>query len=187
MEKSSQGNGCVWQSLKGVVLNCFDRHCGWRFQYFCFTSFAMTLNQLMDGQAAILPPTDARLRPDIRLLEEGNIGVCMSLSLSVCLGLFSLSLCLCLSVSLSVCLGLFPLSLFLCLFLSLCLCLSVSLSLSLSVGMSVCLSVCHLPWYNCTGWLDVEHQLTTTVSLSLSPIHVKYSFWVWVHCLSLCI
>jgi hypothetical protein len=34
----------------------------------------MTLNQLLEGQAAILPPTDARLRPDIRLMEEGNIG-----------------------------------------------------------------------------------------------------------------
>lgn len=43
-------------------------------QYFSFTTFAMSLNQLMDGQAAILPPTDARFRPDIRLMEEGNIG-----------------------------------------------------------------------------------------------------------------
>ena len=139
MEKSNQGNGCVWQSLKGVVLNCFHRHCGWRFQYFCFTSFAMTLNQLMDGQAAILPPTDSRLRPDIRLLEEGNIGVRMSLSLSVCLGLFSLSLCLCVSVCLSGVVFSLTLSLSLSasVSISLCLCRSVGQS----VGRSVCLSV----------------------------------------------
>ncbi|KAL8577247.1 hypothetical protein ACOMHN_022435 [Nucella lapillus] len=42
-------------------------------KYFSFTSFALTLNQLMDGQASVLPPTDSRLRPDIRLLEDGNI------------------------------------------------------------------------------------------------------------------
>lgn len=42
-------------------------------KYFSFTNFAMSLNQLMDGQTAILPPTDARRRPDIQLMEEGNI------------------------------------------------------------------------------------------------------------------
>lgn len=42
-------------------------------KYFNFTWFAMTLNHLLEGQKAVLPPTDARLRPDIRLMEEGNI------------------------------------------------------------------------------------------------------------------
>ncbi|KAK7485627.1 hypothetical protein BaRGS_00023076 [Batillaria attramentaria] len=42
-------------------------------KYFSFTTFAMSLNQILEGQAYKLPPTDSRLRPDIRLLEEGNI------------------------------------------------------------------------------------------------------------------
>ncbi len=44
------------------------------FQYYNFTLFAMMLNELHDSQKSILPPTDARLRPDIRRLEEGDIG-----------------------------------------------------------------------------------------------------------------
>ena len=34
----------------------------------------MMLNELQDSQKSILPLTDARLRPDIRKLEEGDIG-----------------------------------------------------------------------------------------------------------------
>ncbi|KAL3891290.1 hypothetical protein ACJMK2_003552 [Sinanodonta woodiana] len=41
--------------------------------YFSFTSFALCLNELTEEIRTILPPTDARLRPDIRKLEEGNI------------------------------------------------------------------------------------------------------------------
>ena len=44
------------------------------FQYYSFTQFAMMLNELDDGEAAKLPPTDARLRPDIRKLEDGDLG-----------------------------------------------------------------------------------------------------------------
>ncbi|PVD32638.1 hypothetical protein C0Q70_08082 [Pomacea canaliculata] len=55
---------CLWQATPRPPNSA---------QYFSFTTFAMSLNQLMDGQAAILPPTDARFRPDIRLMEEGNI------------------------------------------------------------------------------------------------------------------
>lgn len=36
----------------------------------------MMLNQLTDNIKDTLPPTDSRLRPDIRLLEEGDIGNC---------------------------------------------------------------------------------------------------------------
>ena len=43
-------------------------------QYYNFTLFAMMLNELQDSQESILPPTDARLRPDIRKLEGGDIG-----------------------------------------------------------------------------------------------------------------
>lgn len=39
-----------------------------------FTSFAMTLNELEPGMERLLPPTDCRLRPDIRAMENGDIG-----------------------------------------------------------------------------------------------------------------
>jgi hypothetical protein len=42
-------------------------------QYYNFTLFSMSLNQLNDGLAEILPPTDSRFRPDIRKLEEGDL------------------------------------------------------------------------------------------------------------------
>ena len=44
------------------------------FQYFSFTLFSMCLNELHDFMLQTLPPTDSRLRPDVRILEEGNIG-----------------------------------------------------------------------------------------------------------------
>ena len=43
----------------------------------------MMLNELQDSQKSILPLTDARLRPDIRKLEEGDIGkyfLCLNFS-----------------------------------------------------------------------------------------------------------
>lgn len=39
-----------------------------------FTSFAMTLNELEPAMERLLPPTDCRLRPDIRAMENGDIG-----------------------------------------------------------------------------------------------------------------
>ncbi|CAL8306281.1 unnamed protein product [Gadus morhua 'NCC'] len=36
-----------------------------------FTSFAMSLNEMEPGMEATLPPTDGRLRPDIRAMENG--------------------------------------------------------------------------------------------------------------------
>lgn len=38
-----------------------------------FTNFAMSLNELQPGMEAILAPTDCRLRPDIRAMENGDI------------------------------------------------------------------------------------------------------------------
>ncbi|XP_036961089.1 oxysterol-binding protein-related protein 2-like isoform X1 [Acanthopagrus latus] len=38
-----------------------------------FTSFAMTLNELEPGMDRLLAPTDCRLRPDIRAMENGDI------------------------------------------------------------------------------------------------------------------
>lgn len=42
------------------------------FQYYQFTQFAMSLNELKPDMKRRLCPTDSRLRPDIRKLEEGD-------------------------------------------------------------------------------------------------------------------
>ncbi|XP_069689712.1 oxysterol-binding protein-related protein 1 isoform X2 [Periplaneta americana] len=42
-------------------------------EYYQFTLFAMSLNEMEDGMKNRLCPTDCRLRPDIRKLEEGDI------------------------------------------------------------------------------------------------------------------
>ncbi|XP_035229023.1 oxysterol-binding protein-related protein 2-like isoform X1 [Stegodyphus dumicola] len=42
-------------------------------EYYNFTLFAMSLNELAEELKDELPPTDSRLRPDIRKLEEGDI------------------------------------------------------------------------------------------------------------------
>ncbi|KAK7122554.1 hypothetical protein R3I94_019608 [Phoxinus phoxinus] len=41
--------------------------------YYGFSSFAMEMNELTTDLKSLLPPTDTRLRPDQRLLEEGKI------------------------------------------------------------------------------------------------------------------
>ena len=38
----------------------------------------MCLNELHDYMLQTLPPTDSRLRPDVRILEQGNIGRCLN-------------------------------------------------------------------------------------------------------------
>lgn len=42
-------------------------------QYYGFTYFAMSLNEITDDIKNIIPPTDSRLRPDQRALEQGDI------------------------------------------------------------------------------------------------------------------
>ncbi|KAG6831258.1 hypothetical protein H0H92_011768 [Tricholoma furcatifolium] len=42
-------------------------------EFYGFTSYGITLNELTEGLVGRLPPTDSRLRPDVRALEEGNI------------------------------------------------------------------------------------------------------------------
>ncbi|XP_018596228.1 oxysterol-binding protein-related protein 3 isoform X1 [Scleropages formosus] len=42
-------------------------------QYYGFTKLAIELNEVDPAMKALLPPTDTRLRPDQRLLEEGNV------------------------------------------------------------------------------------------------------------------
>ncbi|XP_055031901.2 oxysterol-binding protein-related protein 7 isoform X2 [Misgurnus anguillicaudatus] len=41
--------------------------------YYGFSSFAMEMNELTPELKPLLPPTDTRLRPDQRLLEEGKV------------------------------------------------------------------------------------------------------------------
>lgn len=42
-------------------------------EYYGLTYFALRMNQLLPGQAEVLPPSDTRLRPDQRLLEEARV------------------------------------------------------------------------------------------------------------------
>uniref|UniRef100_A0A8C6NTV9 Oxysterol-binding protein n=1 Tax=Nothobranchius furzeri TaxID=105023 RepID=A0A8C6NTV9_NOTFU len=42
-------------------------------QFYGFSTFAMELNELTPDLRPFLPPTDTRLRPDQRMLEEGNV------------------------------------------------------------------------------------------------------------------
>ena len=42
-------------------------------EYYGFTSFGITLNEITPDLEGKLPPTDSRLRPDVRALEEGDI------------------------------------------------------------------------------------------------------------------
>lgn len=57
---------CVWRP--GAMPQDYE-------MYYGFTTFAMELNELDPDMVKLLPPTDTRLRPDQRLLEEGNIQV----------------------------------------------------------------------------------------------------------------
>lgn len=45
------------------------------FKMYNFTSFAVSLNELEQGMKEVLAPTDCRLRPDIRHMENGEIGM----------------------------------------------------------------------------------------------------------------
>ncbi|EYC02286.1 hypothetical protein Y032_0101g3413 [Ancylostoma ceylanicum] len=42
-------------------------------EYFGFSDFTMGLNQLYAEDEQLLPPTDSRLRPDVRTLENGDL------------------------------------------------------------------------------------------------------------------
>lgn len=47
-------------------------------EYYGFTAFGLTLNEITKGEGEMavegkLPPTDSRLRPDVRALEEGEL------------------------------------------------------------------------------------------------------------------
>lgn len=42
-------------------------------EYYGFTSFGITLNEITPDLEGRLPPTDSRFRPDVRALEEGKL------------------------------------------------------------------------------------------------------------------
>lgn len=44
-------------------------------EYYGFTSFGITLNEITIDIAGKLPPTDSRYRPDVRALENGDLDV----------------------------------------------------------------------------------------------------------------
>lgn len=92
------GHGCP--SIEQVMRDCLSRvwgvhgsgqdrciifmqpqqQCFWfLLQMYNFTSFTVSLNELESGMEKTLPPTDCRLRPDIRGMENGNMGNCWSL------------------------------------------------------------------------------------------------------------
>lgn len=43
-------------------------------QMYSFTNFAMQLNELHQEMVGTIPQTDCRLRPDIRAMDNGDIG-----------------------------------------------------------------------------------------------------------------
>lgn len=43
-------------------------------QFYAFSTFAMHLNELETSMEGVVPTTDSRLRPDIRAMENGDIG-----------------------------------------------------------------------------------------------------------------
>ncbi|XP_071346608.1 oxysterol-binding protein-related protein 1-like isoform X2 [Trachinotus anak] len=42
-------------------------------KFYAFSTFAMQLNELEKSMEGVIPPTDSRLRPDIRAMENGDI------------------------------------------------------------------------------------------------------------------
>lgn len=52
---------------------CFQKRPPHSKQMYNFTTYAMQLNELHEDQKSLLPPTDSRLRPDCRALENGDL------------------------------------------------------------------------------------------------------------------
>ncbi|GFS71764.1 oxysterol-binding protein-related protein 1 [Nephila pilipes] len=79
-DPSEDDNGAIPKSDSSVSLDIPNSTALWHVQqrpddslkYYNFTSFAMALNELQDSWKKSLPITDSRLRPDIRMLEQGD-------------------------------------------------------------------------------------------------------------------
>lgn len=69
-----------WDEQVAQALDSSYLHVLWRItpfpkespQYYGFTAFGMTLNEITSDLEGRLPPTDSRFRPDVRALEHGN-------------------------------------------------------------------------------------------------------------------
>ncbi|KAI6133233.1 hypothetical protein EDD16DRAFT_1890827 [Pisolithus croceorrhizus] len=70
-----------WDEQLALALDPSHLHVLWRISpfpkqaldYYGFTAYAITLNEITSDLEGKLPPTDSRLRPDVRALEEGNV------------------------------------------------------------------------------------------------------------------
>lgn len=83
---SPSGETCAllegkWDEQMARKLDSSHLHVLWRIspflrnapEYYGFTSFGITLNEVTPDLLGKLPPTDSRFRPDVRALEEGNL------------------------------------------------------------------------------------------------------------------
>uniref|UniRef100_A0A3P8ZQY9 Oxysterol-binding protein n=1 Tax=Esox lucius TaxID=8010 RepID=A0A3P8ZQY9_ESOLU len=75
--------GGLWH--EGIFCDTFPTpQCVWKpnpqpkdyYLYYGFSNFALELNELTPDLKPLLPPTDSRLRPDQRMLEEGRVDDC---------------------------------------------------------------------------------------------------------------
>ncbi|KAF9243928.1 hypothetical protein BU15DRAFT_86344 [Melanogaster broomeanus] len=83
---SSSGDVCAriegkWDDQIALTLDSSHLRILWRItpfpkqtlEYYGFTAFGITLNEITDDLHGKLPPTDSRFRPDVRALEGGNV------------------------------------------------------------------------------------------------------------------
>ena len=71
---SDQTYSTFWVSVLHYALVYVHLNISLPFQMCNFTSFAMVLNEIDKEMESTIPKTDCRLRPDIRAMENGEIG-----------------------------------------------------------------------------------------------------------------
>lgn len=71
---SDQTYSTFWVSIFHYALVYVNLNISLPFQMYNFTSFAMVLNEIDKEMESVIPKTDCRLRPDIRAMENGEIG-----------------------------------------------------------------------------------------------------------------
>ena len=91
----TDNTGAVLQNLCGkwsealYVGKVPSGRCIWRADseesepYYGFSKFAVELNEVTSVERSHIPPTDARLRPDQKALEEGRVGDAENIKLRV--------------------------------------------------------------------------------------------------------
>lgn len=83
---SRSGDECAriegkWDDQIALALDSSHLRVLWRItpfpkgtmEYYGFTAFGITLNEITSDLEGKLPPTDSRFRPDVRALEEGDV------------------------------------------------------------------------------------------------------------------